>query len=137
MKISKIGKNSIRIEVPTDDIPYIIGRKGKTITELEKRIGMKIDVKPLSLDSVSNSDSQLQSEDEQIPIDIRFTKTHVILSFPESHKGMNIEVRTEDKSLFTGSIGKKGEIKIERPTTIAKDVIKLLNRGETIFATLK
>ena len=34
-------------------------------------------------------------------------------------------------------IGKKGEIKIERSTSIAKDIIKMINRGETIYANLK
>jgi len=139
--ITKTGKNSIRIELPTDDVPFVIGRKGKNITELEKKIGMKIDVKPLtkSFGNYMDIDSSQPKilENEKIPIDIRFTKTHVILSFGESLSGLNIEVLSENKVLFSGSIGKSGEIKIERTTSIAKEVIKMINKGETLYANPK
>jgi len=140
IKITKTGTNSIRIEVPADDVPYVIGRKGKTITELEKKVGMKIDVKPMTASpriSKQPENQMLYADDAQIPVDIRFTKTHVVLSFPEHQSGMNIEVKIAKKVLFSGSIGKKGEIKIERSTSIAKDIVKLINKGETLYANPK
>jgi ATPase len=138
MKVSRIGRKSIRIEVPEEEIPYIIGKRGKTITELEKKLGLKIDVKPLSMDASDFKSTRLTTAiDDNLPIDIRFTKTHVILSFPEHQKGSNVEIKSEEKVLFTGSIGKKGEIKIERATSIAKEIIKLINKGETIYANHK
>lgn len=139
--ITKTGKNSIRIELPADDVPFLIGRKGKTISELEKKLGMKIDVKPLTKSFGNEMDiDSLEphiAENEKIPIDIRFTKTHVILSFAEYLSGLNIEVLSEDKVIFSGSISKNGEIKIERTTSIAKEVIKIINKGETLYATPK
>ncbi|NHJ48043.1 MAG: ATPase [Asgard group archaeon] len=138
MKITRIGRKSIRIEVPSEEIPYIIGKRGKTITELEKKLGLKIDVKPLSMDASDFKSTKLTTAlDDNLPIDIRFTKTHVILSFPEHQKGSNVEIKSEEKVLFTGSIGKKGEIKIERATSIAKEIISLINKGETIYANQK
>jgi ATPase len=138
LKITRTGRKSIRIEVPSDEIPFIIGRRGKTITELEKKLGLKIDVKPLSMEASDFTSTKLTTGiDDNLPIDIRFTKTHVILSFPEHQKGSNVDIKSENKVLFTGSIGKKGEIKIERTTSIAKDIIKLINKGETIFANQK
>lgn len=134
IKIFKIGNKSIRVEVPNEEIPKLIGHKGKTITELEKRLGLRIDVKALGATTEPTDDSLPQ---DQLPIDIRFTKTHVVLSFSESDRGTNIEVQSQDKLLFTGSIGKKGEIKIERSTTIANEIIRAINQGETIFATIK
>ncbi|HUU78784.1 MAG TPA: PINc/VapC family ATPase [candidate division Zixibacteria bacterium] len=137
--IKKIGKNTLRLEVYPDDIPRLIGRRGKTITELEQKIGMKIDVKPLNefselpeenLQSISNLEAQ-------VPIDIRFTKSHIILSFPDYQSGTNVEVLVDKKVIFSGSIGKSGEIKIERSTSIAQDLIKLINKGETLYANLK
>jgi ATPase len=139
MRITRIGRKSIRIEVPSDEIPFIIGRKGKTITELEKKLGLKVDVKPLSSAPSSYSQERKVSTilSDQLPVDVRFTKTHVILSFPEHQRGSNIEVKADGKVLFTGSIGKKGDIKIERSTSIAKDIIKMINKGVTIFAREK
>ena len=138
LDIKKIGQNSIRIEVYPEDIPRVIGRKGKVINELERKIGMRIDVKPIS-DSANNEeeiDSTIGS-DSETPIDVRLTKSHIILSFPEYQRGTNIEVVSENKTIFSGSIGKKGEIKIDRSTSIAKEIIKLINKGEMIFAKLK
>ena len=132
IKIFKTGSKSIRVEVPDDEIPKLIGHKGKTITDLEKRLGLRIDVKALG--TTTTEDTQNQG---QIPIDVRFTKTHVVLSFSEADKGTNIEVHSNKKMLFTGSIGKKGEIKIERSTAIANEIIKAINQGETIFATAR
>lgn len=139
MNITRIGRNSIRIEVPSEEIPFIIGRKGKTITELEKKLGLKIDVKPITTTSTYSSTTRRPTsiKNDHLPIDVRFTKTHVILTFPEESSGTNIEVFSDDRVLFTGSIGKKGEIKIERSTSIAKDIIKMMNKGEMIFANPK
>ncbi|MHA1306996.1 MAG: PINc/VapC family ATPase [Candidatus Heimdallarchaeota archaeon] len=134
IKIFKTGNKSIRVEVPDDEIPKLIGRKGKTITDLEKRLGVRIDVKALGATTIP---TETELHQDQLPIDIRFTKTHVVLSFSESAKGNNIEVHSHKKMLFTGSIGKKGEIKIERSTTIANEIIRAINQGETIFAIIK
>ena len=133
--IKKTGRNSIRLEVNQDDIPRVIGRKGKTITELERKIGMKIDVKPI-VENVQHeyTHSQLPS---QIPIDVRFTKSHIILSFPDYQSGTNIEVLADNRSIFSGSVGKSGEIKIERSTSIAQEIVKMINKGETLYADLK
>ncbi|MHA1154494.1 MAG: PINc/VapC family ATPase [Candidatus Heimdallarchaeota archaeon] len=136
--IKKIGRNSIRIEVYAEDIPRVIGRKGKTINELEKKIGMRIDVKPITSDNEDIDESSVDVKKKgETPIDVRLTKSHIILNFPEDQQGTNIEVVTEDRSIFSGSIGKKGEIKIDRSTSIAKEIIKIINRGEMIFAKLK
>jgi len=134
IRIAKIGRNSIRVEVPEDEIPLIIGRKGKIITELEKKIGMRIDVKALNYDNEARDKKQ---NFDELPIDVRFTKTHVILSFPENLHGINVEISTSEKVLFQGSIGKKGEIKIERATTIANEIIRMINKGESISAKQK
>jgi len=139
LNIKKIGSNSIRIEVYPEDIPRIIGRKGKTINELERKIGMRIDVKPIAgdVDFDEDLDKPTKGNLSETPIDVRLTKSHIILSFPEHQQGTNIEVVSEKRSIFTGSIGKKGEIKIDRSTSIAKEIIKLINKGEMIFAKLK
>jgi ATPase len=134
IKIFKTGNKSIRVEVPDDEIPKLIGHKGKTVTDLEKRLGLRIDVKALGATTITSED---KLHEDQLPVDIRFTKTHVVLSFAETTRGTNIEVHSHKKMLFTGSIGKKGEIKIERSTSIANEIIRAINQGETIFAIIK
>ncbi|MCK5183915.1 MAG: Flp pilus assembly complex ATPase component TadA, partial [Candidatus Heimdallarchaeota archaeon] len=136
-RITKLSKNSIRVEVPEDEIPLLIGRKGKTITELEKKIGMRIDVKPLLYDDEPTDSADKAQLQDHLPVDIRFTKTHVILSFQEDLRGINVEISTNEKALFQGSIGKKGEIKIERATSIAREIIRMINKGETVYAKQK
>ncbi|MFW9923864.1 MAG: ATPase, T2SS/T4P/T4SS family, partial [Candidatus Thorarchaeota archaeon] len=144
MNIKKIGKQSIRIEVPENEIPRIIGKKGKTILDLEQKTGYRIDVKPLS-ELIVNDDETEENESntsnynlgDQIPIDVRFTKSHIILSFPESEKGTNIDVTSSGKNIFSGSIGKSGEIKIERGTSIAQDIIKVINKGDMLYAKVR
>ncbi len=98
---------------------------------------MKIDVKPFPTTDEFSALSPGGKRYDELPIDIRFTKTHIILSFPEEFRGANIEVTAGDVVLFTGSIGKKGEIKIERATSIAQEIIKLMNKGQLLVARLK
>jgi ATPase len=133
MRIEKTGANSIKVEVPSDEIPHVIGRKGKTIMELERKLGLKIDVNPLDDNEISSGDYPNYFV-EGIPIDVRFTKSHIILSIPEFDRGSNIEINHQGKTLFSGSVGKKGEIKIERSTEVAKRIIKVINKGETVYA---
>ncbi|MEA2071930.1 MAG: PINc/VapC family ATPase [Asgard group archaeon] len=135
MKIVPIRKNRIRVEVPSHLIPKVIGRKGKTIAELENRIGFQIDVQPLDpRDMLEEKQTSQQEGQYKVPIDIRFTKSHLILSIPKIEKGANIEAFSSKGVLFSGSIGKRGNIKIDRATSIAKKIIKEINRGETIYA---
>ena len=99
---------------------------------------MRIDVKQISSDREDvEKPTEVATKNSETPIDVRLTKSYIILSLPEHQQGTNIEVVTENRSIFSGSIGKKGEIKIDRSTSIAKEIIKIINRGEMIFAKLK
>lgn len=141
IKIERTGQRSVRIEVPEDEIPKIIGYKGKTVSELEDKLGMKIDVEALSQFDWGESNEILEESSQPmgygIPIDIRLTRNRVILSMPEFARGTNIEIIADNQSIFSGAVGKRGEIKIDRNSAIAKKIIQLMNKGETIYAHVK
>jgi ATPase len=133
------GPESIQIHVPSKDIPHLIGKQGKNITKLERKVGMRIDVQPLSdyKEERGGETTVTGVVPGGVPVDVRFTKSHIVLNIPHFDHGINIEIATSNKTLFSGAVGKQGTIKIERSTSLADKIVRMLNRGETIYAKPK
>ncbi len=105
-------------------IPKIIGRKGKNIEKLEKKLGVKIDVRPLL---GSGKKGRLIAE-------IGETRNYITLRFGKSNAGKMVKVYANGEYLFTATVSKKGEIKISKSTELGEILMDVLYSGGEIYA---
>ncbi|MBM4240153.1 MAG: PIN domain-containing protein [Euryarchaeota archaeon] len=122
-------KSDKRANVWVDEkhVPKLIGKKGKTIDEIEKRTGIKIGVESLELKEI----------EEKISVNAELAGNYVVLNFGKEAIGTPFDILVDDEYLFTATVGKKGTIKIKKDIELADIIIKALKTNKPILARLR
>ncbi|ASJ02285.1 ATPase [Thermococcus profundus] len=110
------------------DIPAIIGKKGKRITELEKRIGISIDVK-------SFAEREAAKPKERVPVEVEEKKKTIVLRVSPDYAKKPLKFYGGEQYVFTATPSKKGLVKVGKSTPIGKELKRLLEAGIEIWAS--
>ncbi len=137
----RIPGASFKVEVKSDKraqvwveekyIPKIIGKKGKNIDELERRIGISIGVDPLESKGIA------KKRNDVFEIPVEMSGNYVELNFGKNAVGTAFDIIVEDDYLFTATVGKKGSIKIKKDIELAEIIIAALKRNMPISARIR
>ncbi|WP_413826879.1 PINc/VapC family ATPase [Methanobrevibacter sp. UBA313] len=118
-----ISPNRVRVSVPNEYRPKIIGRGGKRIDELERKIGIGISVETLNEGS---------NEDLRVPCQVN--KKGVNLEFPKDNTGSSFDIFVGDDYLFTATVGKSGLIRLRRGLELTDILLDAIDENIGIFA---
>ncbi len=110
-----------------EHIPKLIGKKGKTIDEVERRIGISIGVEPF----------RAGENDETFNVDVQLSGNYVVLEFGKDNIGNPFDIVVKDEYLFTATVGKKGTIKIKKDIELAGIIMDALKRRIPIEARIR
>ncbi|MBI2134317.1 Flp pilus assembly complex ATPase component TadA [Candidatus Woesearchaeota archaeon] len=127
-KVDFVSDRKAIVFVPEDDIAKVIGRQGKTIEQIEKKLGISIDIQPLG--KVASGEKQV------VAFDAQFSKKHVVLSVDEALANKNVNVFIEDDYVMTANVGKKGIVKISMKNKIGKMIAESVNMGNKVRLVL-
>jgi len=105
--------------VPEEAMANIIGKKGRTISEIEREVGMKLDVQPLK---------------KRIPAALDFTRKSGRISVNPRYKNRNLTFCHKDEVLFSAVVGKKGRITLDLNSKLAQSLYKIWKKGDHIYA---
>jgi len=122
VKVDVVSENKCVVYVPESNIAKIIGRQGKNIDEIEKRLGISIDIKEL--------DKKTQGQSIEFNTEIK--KKNIIFYLDMQFKDKNIGIYINDDYLLTAKSGKSGLIKIKKNNKIARILVDAINSGEKI-----
>ena len=120
-EIEILSNNSIRIKVDKDSIPSLIGRGGSTINELEKNLGVHIDVEPRT--ETSEKDEWFEMTE---------SGNNVILEVDENKTGMSADVYVRVRHLISTRVGKRGRIIIAKRSSAGKRIISAIMSKDDI-----
>ncbi len=109
------------------NIPKLIGKKGKTIDEVERKLGISIGVESL----------QSRELEEQASIDVELAGNYVVLNFGKDAIGTPFDILVDNDYLFTATVGKKGNIKIKKDIELANIILDALKMSTPIMARLR
>lgn len=136
-----IPKSKIKVEIVSPEraniyinekyIPKIIGKNGKRIAEIEKKVGIGLGVEPIedSVEEVKRGDSTY--------VEVIETRKQVILDLGKANEGENFDVYIGGEYLLTATTSKKGEIKIKKGIELADIILDSLDLGYEITAIRK
>lgn len=117
-KVEMLTDSSAVIHVPHDEAARVIGKAGKNIDQIEKNLGMHIDVR-----TKDETDLPLPKMEE--------TAKHIII-WLEGMAGESVEVCLGQEPVFTATVGRRGDIRVAKSSEMAKKIIKQLKKGEKI-----
>ena len=128
-KIEFLSPGRIKVFVSSESIPSIIGKSGKTIQELEKSLGLHIDVEEHSAQHISTT--------TPLPFDISESRTALIFEVGRELTGHMVEFLVNEEFLFSSKIGKKGKIKILKRSSEGKRFSRFVETVNNLEIFLK
>ncbi len=114
---TEIRGNKAMVWVDEKDAPKVIGKNGETIDEIERKVGINIEVRSRGEEKVR----------------VKQTSRHVVLEIGDM-EGEAVEVNADGNHIFTATVGRNGEIKVSRGSEIADELENLVEKGKTITA---
>lgn len=136
VKVSVESENRVNIYLEEKFIPKIIGKKGKRIADLEKKIGISIGVEPiesLNIDDVYETNKF--SKEFEVPYEI--SKKHLTLNFGHEYTGSEFDVLANDEYLFTATVGKKGMIRLKKDLDLTDILLEAISMNIPIIGKLR
>ena len=126
VEVKCISDNKCIVKVPEKDIARIIGKEGKTINQLEDKIGMSIEVQSLDAKTISQEGKQ------ELPFDIIVKKNGVLLQLGIKMQNKDVGIYINNDFVLTAKSGKTGIIKIKKNNPIGRMLMNAYNNGEKI-----
>jgi len=116
--VEMINERKAVIYMDSRDIPRIIGRKGKNIEILEKKLGISIDVR--------------EKETENISVTVKMTKDDYTLETPLREEMLDFYLGSS--YFITAHVNKKGIAKIKKHSELGKTLKKALDSETSVYA---
>ncbi len=111
-RIEVLSEDRIAVYVRNDVIAKLIGKKGKQIEQIEKRLGLHISVEP--------KESTFKTE---LPWQYEESGAYVIVKVDPQLTGKQVDVYKGEEFLFSPFVGKKGQIRIRKRTDIGRAML--------------
>jgi ATPase len=111
-EIEILSNNRIQVRVDKEVMPVIIGRGGSTINELEKSLGVHIDVEP-----------KVHTLGNKVDFELSEAGNNIILEVDNRKVGMSADIYVKNQYLLSAHVGKKGKIKISKRSESGKKII--------------
>ena len=122
-EVEVVSSHKANVYIPEDEIARVIGKNGETIKELEKRLGIGINV--LTLDDKYD-------DEKEIVHSVTETKKAIIFNVESNLVGKMVTGYANGMYLFNTQVGKKGEDRINKKGKLGKNIINLLDRNEKV-----
>lgn len=120
-EISIISKDKVRVKVNKDIAPTIIGRGGSTVNDLEKMLGIHIDV-----------EVKTPTIGKEISFEVSEAGSSISLLVDSSSVGKKVDVYVQEEFLFNSQIGKKGRIKVDKHSDNGRKLVNAILSNQEI-----
>jgi ATPase len=118
VEVEMVTDSSAVIRVPHEEAARVIGKSGRNIEQIEKALGLHIDVR--TRDEASSLSPRIED-----------TTKYLILWLGE-FAGESVDVYIGGDMIFTATVGRKGDIKMAKSSEMAKHILKMIKRGERV-----
>ena len=129
VEVRIINDNKAIVYIEDKDVPAAIGKGGKNVSAIVNKLGIGIDIRPRSeLEAQKPVEEEMQFAGG---IRIRLDRKQLTIISPEN-RGRIVDVFAGKEYLFTATVNEEGDILLAKSSTIAQEMIKRYNEGETI-----
>lgn len=119
------GQSAI-VRAAPDDVPRIIGRNGRTVEDLQDKLGVRLDIR----------EKKGGISGETFEPDIMERDDKLIIKFADKYAGNDAKIFAGGSLIFKGSIGKNGEIQIKKNSQIGEQVKNVRDHGISVNAEI-
>lgn len=120
-EINILSENKVLIRVNKEVVPLIIGKGGSTVSELEKMLGIKIDV-----------EAKTPVLGKEVGFEISEAGSAVNILISKEEVGKNVSVYIDDEFVFSSQVGKKARIKLDKRSENGRKVVNAILGGRNL-----
>ena len=122
IKAEVISDSKAKIFVPESDIGKVIGKKGERISEIEKKLGISIDV-----ESLNESKSEVK-------YNLSERSKFLVFYVDSRYNGKEVDFYSEGHYLLSAKVGKKGEVRVHTKSKIGRHLAGVIdNKKELVL----
>lgn len=121
--VEVVSDSSATVYMDEEDIPDVIGKGGKNIDLIEKRLGIHLDIRERKKTGKKTGKSRGNSGISSFVPAVERSKKHVTLTV-EGLSGETVDVYSGEDYLFTATVGRKGDVKIGKDTEEAYKIME-------------
>lgn len=120
VQVKMLGENKALVQVPEENVSKLIGRKGATVSELEKRLGLHIEVEPFAGDA----------EDERRDAQIEIKNKIIYLNVGEPNRDVKFYV--DNILVLQAKSSSKGIVRIKIASDTGSALYNYIKEGKSI-----
>jgi ATPase len=114
-EIRIVSNDRVKISVNKEVIPKIIGKGGSTISEIEKKLGISIDV-----------EAKNPAIGDEMQFSVSESGAHIYFIVDDSMIGKKINLVLDDELLSSNLIGKKARLKIDKKSEAGGKILNAI-----------
>ncbi|HKR57496.1 MAG TPA: PINc/VapC family ATPase [Candidatus Nitrosopolaris sp.] len=114
-EINILSENKVLIRVNKEVVPLIIGKGGSTVSELEKMLGIKIDV-----------EAKTPVLGKEVSFQISEAGSAVNILISEEVIGKNVSIYIDDEFMFSSQVGKKARVKLDKRSENGRKIVNAI-----------
>ncbi len=120
-EIEALSDKKVVVRVPEDEIPHLLGRRGRKIKAIEEELGISIDVEPLKAERRN-----------VVEVFVEEKGKHYVIH-AEGLEGRTVDIFAGDDYVATVEVGKRGLIRVRKDRDAGKRIKLALAKGEKIY----
>ena len=133
-KVEILSETSIRVHVAKRAVPAVIGRGGSNISELEKKMGLHIDITPKEGgggdedgggrdETYGGGPRQGSGSGPEAQFEYAESGPFIIFNVDEEHSGKTAYIFVGDRQITSARVGRRGQIKLPKRSPNARKVM--------------
>ncbi len=132
-KVEMVSDNKCIVYVPEKEIAKLIGKEGKNIAAIEGKLGVSIDVQPLSAKRAAAGE---EGGETNIAFDAQIGKKHVIFTVDLLFANKNVSIYIDEDYVMTANVGKDGIFKVSRKNKMGRVIADAVSSGTGLKVTI-
>ncbi len=124
VRVDMISNNKCVVYVPSENKAAIIGKGGANIEQIERKLGLSIDVREIN-DTKS-------SREKTINYQAKFDKKNITLMLNHNASDKDTDIYVNDEYILTAKSSKKAIIKINKGSNQGRAIMHAINSGEKV-----
>ncbi len=117
--VSMTGKKRALVKVSEDNIPRLIGRKGSTISEIEKKLNIHLEVEPASSSIPARNKAEIEIKNRVI---------HIFVDSPNR----NVKLYVDGILILQAKSSSKGVIRIKMISDTGQELYRAIKGGKVV-----
>jgi ATPase len=126
--IEVISDNECRVTVPIGGKGSLIGREGKTIDEIERKLGIHISV----VEEEEKKPGKRGERTTALPYDVKIDKKNVMFDLGQTNASKEVDVYLGEDFLLSVTASKKGVVNISKGNQAGRLLVQGVSEGARI-----